>query len=194
METFGIRLVAADFSPQEVRIVRDPERVSGIAPIVSLPDWEIVETSVEPEDYEIVEGSESTPGIVISFTAHRMVGYYIFKIIVPLILIVAMSWIVFWIDPRQGGSQIGVSVTTMLTLIAYRFSVGILLPKVSYLTRMDVFILGSTILVFSALIVVVATSFLARTERLDPALAVERVSRFAFPLAFLALCAGTFGI
>jgi hypothetical protein len=51
------------------------------------------------------------------------------KVILPLILIVAMSWIVFWIDPEESGIQISVAITTMLTLIAYRFAVGADLPK-----------------------------------------------------------------
>jgi hypothetical protein len=37
----------------------------------------------------------------------------------------------------------------MLTLIAYRFSIGELVPKVAYLTRLDYFILGSTLMVFT---------------------------------------------
>ena len=39
----------------------------------------------------------------------------------------------------------------MLTLIAYRFLLGQSLPPVSYLTRLDYFLLGATILVFIAL-------------------------------------------
>jgi hypothetical protein len=35
-------------------------------------------------------------------------------------MIVAMSWLVFWIDPKESGSQINVAITTMLTLIAVR--------------------------------------------------------------------------
>ena len=53
-----------------------------------------------------------------------------FRIILPLLLIVAMSWLVFWIDPELAGPQISIAVTSMLTLIAYRFMVGGMLPKI----------------------------------------------------------------
>ncbi|MFV2073735.1 MAG: hypothetical protein ACC742_13935, partial [Thermoanaerobaculales bacterium] len=43
-------------------------------------------------------------------------------------IIVFMSWVVFWIDPRHVGPRISVAVTSMLTLIAYRFLLGQLLP------------------------------------------------------------------
>ena len=98
-----------------------------------------------------------------------------------------MSWLVFWIDPSQVGSQISVSVTAMLTLIAYQFLLGNLLPKVPYLTKLDFFLCGSTFLVFAALVEVVLTSHLATTDRLDKARKVDVCSKIFFPLFFLAV-------
>ena len=57
------------------------------------------------------------------FTASRNVQHYIWKVILPLILIVAMSWTVFWIAATEVGPQLGVATTSMLTLIAYRFAI-----------------------------------------------------------------------
>jgi hypothetical protein len=53
-------------------------------------------------------------GLVFSFEAERIVGDYILKYIIPLFLIVAMSWVVFWIAPSETGSQLSVAVITML--------------------------------------------------------------------------------
>ena len=53
-----------------------------------------------------------------------------------------MSWAVFWINPRYLPAQVGVSTSAVLTLIAFQFSLGYLLPKVSYLTRADRFVMG----------------------------------------------------
>ena len=83
-----------------------------------------------------------------------------------MLLIVAMSWVVFWIDPKEGGNQISVSITTMLTLIAYRFAVGMDLPQISDLTKLDAFILGGTFLVFAALIEVIITSCYAKNGKI----------------------------
>ena len=121
----------------------------------------------------------------ISLEAKRYNEYYIIKIILPLFLIVAMSWIVFWIDPEQAGTQIGVATTSMLTLIAYRFMVGGMIPAVPYLTRMDHFILASTLLVFAALIQAVFTSILAGRDNVHLARNMDRGCRLLFPLIFL---------
>jgi cadmium resistance protein CadD (predicted permease) len=98
-----------------------------------------------------------------------------------------MSWVVFWIDPSEGGSQIGVALTTMLTLIAYRFAVGSELPNIPYLTRMDYFLLASTVLVFATLIEVVITSHYARSGRIQQAHRIDLWARWMFPAVFVFL-------
>ena len=50
-------------------------------------------------------------------TAKRISAFYVWKVILPLCLIVAMSWTVFWINPAQFGPQIGMSATSMLLVL-----------------------------------------------------------------------------
>ena len=88
-------------------------------------------------------------------------------------------------SPKESGSQISVAITAMLTLIAYRFSIGSLVPKVSYLTRLDYFILGSTLMVFLSLLLVVITSNLAKSNQTQLALRIDRWSRIIFPSMLL---------
>ena len=103
-----------------------------------------------------------------------------------------MSWAVFWIDPKDSGTEIGVATTAMLTLIAYRFAVDTLVPRVSYLTRLDKFILGATILVFLSLIQVIVTSSFVRVDRVELADKADRVVRVIFPAAFVAVACVSF--
>ena len=110
----------------------------------------------------------------------------------PLLLIVAMSWIVFWIDPSESGTQVSVAITSMLTLIAYRFAVSSDLPKVSYLTRLDDFIMFSTLLVFVTLIEVVFTTIMAKTGQIEKARVVDRWARWVFPLGFGSVAVASF--
>jgi type IV secretory pathway VirB2 component (pilin) len=107
-------------------------------------------------------------------------------------IIVFMSWVVFWIAPENLGPRLSVAVTSMLTLIAYRFLLGQSLPRVSYLTRLDYFLLGCTFLVFAALVEVTATGAMAATGRGEKANKVNRQSRWIFPIAFVTLTGGWF--
>jgi len=106
-----------------------------------------------------------------------------------------MSWVVFWMDPKAGGGgQIGISVTAMLTLIAYTFTASASIPKVPYLTRLDNFILYSTVLVFLALLESTVAAYQNRHGRLALARRIDKWARWVFPLAFLLLFYKTLGI
>jgi hypothetical protein len=155
--------------------------------LLSVADWELTDFRSESRPYEAIPGEPALPGLLISFEGRRHVRHYVVKVIIPLVLIVAMSWVVFWIDPLQTASQISVAVTTMLTLIAYRFAVGSELPNIHYLTRMDEFLLGSTVLVFASLLEVVVTSSLASRDQLERARRVDRRARWIFPLGLVLL-------
>ena len=124
--------------------------------------------------------------------AHRITAYYIWKVILPLCLIVAMSWAVFWINPAQFGPQIGLSATSMLTLIAFIFATTNMVPKLGYFTTLDLFIIGSTILVFLALLQSLTTSYLVSMGHVKLATGGDRICRFAFPLVFVAFAAVLF--
>jgi hypothetical protein len=117
--------------------------------------------------------------------ANRITAYYVWKVLLPLCLIVAMSWAVFWIDPAQFGTQIGLSATATLTLIAFIFATTNMLPALGYFTRLDLFIGGATILVFLALLQSLTTSFLVTNDKAELALNLDRVSRVLFPLVFV---------
>jgi gamma-aminobutyric acid receptor subunit beta len=125
--------------------------------------------------------------------ASRSMQHYILKVILPLVLIVIMSWTVFWIDPNEAGTQISVAVTSMLTLIAYRFAIDTQLPRLPYMTRLDAFILISTLLVFLSLIEVLLTTILDNKQQIERAKTIDRYCRVIFPVIFAVTTVATFG-
>jgi len=124
----------------------------------------------------------------------RLYQYYLWKVFLPLTLIIAMSWSVFWVNPERFGSQIGMSATSMLTLIAFQFALESIFPHLSYFTLLDGFISAATGLVFLALVEALVTSYLVSTSRADLALRIDRICRWAFPLAFVAIVVVIFHI
>ncbi len=188
--TFVIQLVSARLDSENVELRTPEEKAfhSGLAKRLSLPDWEISEWRVAAAPFALIEGAKALPGVTFEFDAKRYIGYYLVKVLLPLLMIVMMSWIVFWIHPSESGSQISVSITSMLTLIAYRFALGAMLPKVSYITRMDGFILFATIMVFIALMEAVTTSRLVKVGKEEMALKMDQICRVLFPTTFIAVC------
>ena len=197
---FGIHLVCIGSLPSEIQFAPVSDFVAtglvdaaGFAEKLSLPDWHVIDHNVKSFPY-VVAPRKEIAGYHFEFTAKRDSKHFIFKVIFPLILIVMMSWMVFWIDPKNFGTQISVAITSMLTLIAYRFAVDALIPKVPYMTRLDTFIFASTILVFLSLIEVNITGQLSLDGKNALAKKLDRVSRIIFPLAFVISVILTLGL
>jgi hypothetical protein len=187
------RFVVVGHRPEELQFVAEDKMVAGgyadgtgMASEVTLVDWKVDGPRAYTDAYHAAPGID-VAGYTFEFTAVRRVQHYLIKVMLPLLLIVMMSWTVFWIDPTNGGSQISVAVTSMLTLIAYRFAVGAEVPHLPYLTRLDAFILASSLLVFFSLIEVMITSRLATDGRVALARSIDRRCRVLFPLVF-AVC------
>jgi hypothetical protein len=99
-----------------------------------------------------------------------------------------MSWVAFWVERDNVSVRIGVATSSIFTLIAYRFVLANLLPRLPYMTRLDYFTVGSTLLVFVALIVVVVTSCLVAHNKNDvKAARVDVSARVVFPATFILL-------
>src|SRR5438046_848414 len=190
-QTFRVQLVAVRYQSNEVMFVPDQvwiqdglKGAGGISPSVTLPDWTIEKWELKPLVYALAPRHQYS-SYAFASTASRNVQHYILKVILPLILIVIMSWSVFWIDPVHSNSQISIAVTSMLTLIAYRFAVDTQLPRLPYMTRLDAFILTSTLLVFFSLIEVLITTILETSRRTGRAKKIDRYCRAIFPAMFL---------
>src|SRR5207244_1668738 len=189
-QTFRLQFVAVRYRANEVQFVPDQDwidnglkQAGGIATSITLPDWTIESWNTKSLSYALAPGFEYS-GYAFEFTASRNAQHYVWKVILPLVLIVMMSWAVFWIDPVTSNSQISIAVTSMLTLIAYRFAVDSQLPRLPYTTRLDAFILTSTLLVFFSLIEVVVTTILENNQQTERAKKIDRYCRAIFPVIF----------
>lgn len=88
-------------------------------------------------------GQGVTQKIQYSFDLNRKYFYYVLKIILPVIFLVWLSFSVFYIRAIALQSKLSVSMGSLLTLVAYNFIFGDDLPKLSYITVLDAWILLS---------------------------------------------------
>ena len=186
----GISLLAAH-DATHVEFESD-DRIMGMAENLSISGWAIAAGVAETTAEILPSTGRPLPRFYYRFSASRNAGFYSWKVFLPLTLIVFMSWAVFYIDPLALPSQVSVAVTSMLTLIAYLFALGHLLPRISYLTLADKFTLSSAILIFVALVEVVAVNFLARGGKEDLSHKIQKTARWAFPVAFAVVCTTAF--
>jgi hypothetical protein len=189
-----ITLLSLEYGEKDVRLIIDEDFTGRKSDEFNVPDWKISQVQAKIFSQAMDAFSRNNSGYAFSISAKRRSEYYIWKVIVPLILIVLMSWTVFWIDPAQFGPQIGMSATSMLTLIAFQFAMANILPHLSYYTIMDKFIFGSTIIVFLSLIESVTTSYLISIPKRETAMRIDRLCRWAFPAVFVAFTLIVFSV
>jgi hypothetical protein len=154
---------------------------------LSISDWIVSDPRLGLEAFSATPAAVPISGMKLTVQAQRRVGYYVIQVLIPLTAIVFMAWTVFWIAPTVIPTRVGVVVTTMLTLIAYRFMLGNLVPRLSYLTRLDYFMLGATSLVILVLFTMAGTAYLVSRERMEAVRRIDRAGRWLYPLAFVLL-------
>jgi len=153
----------------------------------TLPNWKVGEGRFESTTIGIPSFGTQFAAAIYAIPLKRGSGYYIWKVVLPLCLIVTMSWAVFWIDPRELGSQLGLSASAVLTLVAFQWSLGQFLPRVSYMTTLDHFLIVSMLFVFLALAEAITSTRLARGDHLEVAVRLDRTCRILFPVSFCAI-------
>lgn len=166
---------------------KNTTKLLGRSELLSISDWAIGEVEFKPESYHLPQLGQDIPGVRIELHAERYIGYYIGTVFSSAAIIVCMAWMVFWIDPSAINPRVSISVTSMLTLIAHRFVIQKELPNLPYLTKMDYFLLGSTLIVLVGLIGVVIV--IKAHSRGDEAHTRQwnELFKWAYPCAFLLL-------
>lgn len=185
-QTLRVHFVTPGLSPAEIELVAD-ER-GGRAGEFSILDWAIGEPTTQADPLIAPDGNQ-VAGISVTLSARRQAKTYVYSFIIPLTFIVAMSWAPFWMAPENLAPRQGIAVTSMLTVIAYRFVLTAQLPRVAYLTRFDYLLLGCTTLVFLVLVEVVVAHRLMASGQGERARKMDVCARGVFPATFVALVA-----
>ena len=152
---------------------------------VTVDGWTINNPSYETYSYVDNDGSPYT-GFYLYFNIERLTSYYIYKIILPIIFILSISWSVFWVRGSQLEAKVNVTIVCLLSLIAYNFIIDEDLPKLPYLTFMDCFILISYFYTGVATILCVY-SFVRKLKSGRDLSIIDRYAQFVGPLSYFGL-------
>lgn len=126
-----------------------------------------------------------------SICLDRVVEPYITKLFIPLAIILFLVYFVFFIPPDKLDMAAGLTVTSLLSAIAFQFTINSDLPEIGYLIYVDkVFYLTYAFISF-AMGESLYTFYLDSSEnerKKTLAIKIDVISRFAFPLLFALGC------
>jgi hypothetical protein len=176
------------FKPNEPAMSSYKE--SGVSPTtgekIYVDGWSLGD--IDYETWSYVDKTDNKPytGFYLYIDIKRLTSYYIYKIILPIIFILIISWSVFWIRGSQLEAKVNVTIVCLLSLIAYNFIIDEDIPKLPYLTFMDTFILVSYFYTGIATILCVY-SYLKKLQTGKDISVVDRYARFVGPISYFSI-------
>ncbi|XP_043913549.1 gamma-aminobutyric acid receptor subunit gamma-4-like [Protopterus annectens] len=105
--------------------------------------------------------------MTVYFNLSRKMGYFAIQTYIPCILTVVLSWVSFWIKRDSTPARTSLGITTVLTMTTLSTISRKHLPRVSYITAMDLFVSVCFIFVFAALIEYATLNYLVGNRKLE---------------------------
>ncbi|XP_055895587.1 gamma-aminobutyric acid receptor alpha-like isoform X3 [Biomphalaria glabrata] len=78
--------------------------------------------------------------LCVTFKLSRHAGYFLINLYLPCCLLVVLSWVSFWINREATADRIALGSLTVLTMTILGIENKSQLPKVSYITALDVYV------------------------------------------------------
>src|SRR5262249_22285903 len=125
--------------------------------------------------------------IEIDLVVQRRYRYYVWKVFLPLLFMVAIAYSAFWIKISDYYTQISITLTAILTEIAFLFAISGSLPKVPYLTFIDAFFLVSFAFSCASMVELVAVHQALESDRSAHADRLRTISQWLYPVIYVAL-------
>ena len=186
-----IDIVSYEYTTDEVRFAPSPAMVGELRDF-SIEGWHLEVLEPEVGVFVVPSDGSELPRLTYLIEAERDSDYYALTMLVPMGLIIFMAWTVFWLQPSMVPPRIAISTASIFSLIALGVSIRLGLPKISYLTKADIFVLGCTLMVFLALGVAVLGSRWANSDRMEQALKANAISRWVYMLLFFIVALAAF--
>jgi hypothetical protein len=162
--------------PEEFFVYTDLENFSALGKQLGEEEWVV-------DDFEtIVDTHNNGSRYSFGFDAYRHLNFYLFRIFVPVLVIIIVSWFTFFL--KDYGKRVDVASGNLLLFIAFNFTISNDLPRLGYLTLLDT-ILISTFVVTA--LVIVFNVYLKRLEvdgKKNFANTIDKYMIWIYPLAY----------
>jgi hypothetical protein len=168
-------------APEWVFSLREIEGYSEVGERLGEEEWVVTDFATSFSRGSIFQRPVSRFNF--EFSAERHVEYYFFRILLPLSVIIAVSWILFFL--KDYAKRVDAAGANLLLFIAFNFAISNDLPRLGYLTFLDTLLISAFLV---TAVVLVLSVYLRRQDmqgRHDFVATVDRYVITFYPLAYI---------
>ena len=110
---------------------------------------------------------------------------YVVKMLIPLLIILLLTYLVFFVPAQELEVAAGLTVTSVLACIAFQFTLAANMPDVGYIITSDHIFHLSYLLIMLTMAKTVLTFNLEKSGKGELSKRIERWARVVYPGGFL---------
>src|SRR5262245_4846069 len=177
------------FDKDEVLLQVESDQSGSLVGHVQVPHWTVTGVRESVRDraapYAGRLGVSST--FVVGVDVQRSPFYMLRLVVLPLIVIILLSFAVFWMDRSLIGDRLSISFIGILTGVAYLLVTSELIPPISYLTLIHGFLNLSFLMMCATVLANLRVAALEKQGKVELADRFDRRCRWCFPLVYFGL-------
>lgn len=180
-QQFAIRI--DNLYPEEFFLFQPLEEFNQVGMKLGEEEWVVTDSNASVTS-DLSSSLRPVSRFNFQFEAKRHLTYYIFRIFLPLFVIIAVSWIIFF--SKDYAKRVDVAGTNLLIFVAFNFTVSGDLPRLGYLTFMDSIIVSGFLVTSLVLVFNVIIRRLELTGMIKWVQKVDQYMLWIYPLFYLA--------
>ncbi|MFP3868405.1 MAG: hypothetical protein ACLFUU_09610 [Desulfobacteraceae bacterium] len=199
-ERFSVTLQAPDFDfrrfpfdRQDFYIRVDCLRPDWVYVFKELPGFSEVGKQLGEEEWVVIDFDTqfstqtqttdlSSSRFSFHFRAKRHLTFYIFRIFLPILIILVVSWFTFFLQDYN--KRVDVAGGNLLLFIAFNFTIASLLPRLGYLTFLDLILIITFVITSFILLLAVVLKRLEMDGKMDIVRRADALVISFYPLAY----------
>ncbi len=164
--------------------------------VVRIPQWSLrsIETTIEEREAYHAGTAGTSSTLLVSLNVERRSFFVVRLVVIPLALIVMLSWSVFWMDRASLGDRVNVSFIGILTAVSFQIVISEILPDISYVTLMTGFLNLSFFIMCATMVISLVVGRLDQSGRAHLGDGIDRACRWLFPATYFGLWLVMYGI
>ncbi len=152
-----------------------------------LTDWTIKDVGARVVAAEYPAQGRTVSRLAAEIRIVRKSTFYLWRILLPLTLLVTTSPVVYRFDPTNLQPLIGTTIAILLNVILFNFSIDFALPKVSYLTFIDSYAVTCFFCMLANMLLVTAVHITCMRRGPEAARALQAKALRGLPLTLVAV-------